>query len=48
MTLVVRNEEEILETNLDYHFAQGVDFALVTDHDSTDGTPEILDRYARE
>ncbi|MEA2354370.1 MAG: hypothetical protein QOD61_499, partial [Solirubrobacteraceae bacterium] len=39
---------EILETNLDYHFAQGVDFALVTDHDSTDGTPEILDRYARE
>ena len=48
MTLVVRNEEEILETNLDYHFAQGVDFALVTDHDSTDGTPEILGRYARE
>ena len=48
MTLVVRNEEELLETNLDYHFAQGVDFALVTDHDSTDGTPEILERYARE
>ena len=48
MTLVVRNEEELLETNLDYHFAQGVDFALVTDHDSTDGTPEILERYARD
>jgi hypothetical protein len=48
MTLVVRDEEEVLERNLDYHFAQGVDFALVTDHDSSDGTPEILERYARE
>ncbi len=47
MTLVVRNEEELLEANLDFHFAQGVDFALVTDHDSTDGTPGILERYAR-
>lgn len=48
MTLVVRNEEELLATNLDYHFAQGVDFALVTDHGSSDGTAEILGRYARE
>ena len=48
MTLVVRNEDELLEANLDYHFGQGVDFALVTDHDSSDGTAEILDRYARE
>ena len=45
MTLLVRDEEEILEANLDYHFAQGVDFAIVTDHGSTDATPEILDDY---
>ena len=45
MTMLVRNEEDILETNLDYHFAQGVDFAIVTDHNSSDATPEILSRY---
>ncbi len=45
MTLVVRDEEEILEANLDYHLAQGVDFVLVTDHGSRDATPEILRRY---
>jgi hypothetical protein len=45
MTLLVRDEEEMLEANLDYHFAQGVDFAIVTDHGSTDSTPEILDDY---
>jgi Glycosyl transferase family 2 len=46
MTLLVRDEEELLEANLEYHFAQGVDFAIVTDHGSTDATPEILDEYA--
>lgn len=45
MTLVVRDEAEILEANLDYHFAQGVEFAIVTDHGSSDATPEILRRY---
>ena len=41
-TLVVRDEEDILEANLEYHFAQGVDLAIVTDHGSRDATPEIL------
>jgi hypothetical protein len=45
MTLLVRDEEEILETNLEYHFAQGVDFVIATDHGSTDSTPDILGRY---
>lgn len=48
MTLVVRNEAEIIEANIDYHLAQGVDFVLVTDHGSDDGTSEILARYERE
>jgi hypothetical protein len=47
MTLLVRDEEEILEDNLEYHFAQGVKFAIVTDHGSRDSTPEILDGYER-
>jgi hypothetical protein len=47
MTLVVRNEAEIIEANIDYHLAQGVDFVIVTDHGSEDGTSEILREYER-
>ncbi len=47
MTLLVRDEEDILDHNLRYHLAQGVDFFVVMDHMSTDGTPEILDAYRR-
>ncbi len=47
MTLVVRDEEEILASNLDYHLAQGVDAILALDHGSTDATPEILREYER-
>jgi hypothetical protein len=46
MTMVVRDEEDIIGANLDYHLSQGVDLILVTDHASTDGTPEVLARYA--
>ncbi len=45
MTLLVRNEADIIEANLDYHLAQGVDFVIVTDHGSTDGTRELLRSY---
>src|SRR5947209_2080846 len=45
MTLLVRDEQEILAANLDYHLRQGVDFVLVSDHGSTDATPEILGEY---
>lgn len=48
MTLLVRDEEEIIEDNLNYHFAQGVDHVIVTDNCSTDSTPEILERYERQ
>ncbi len=47
MTLVVRNEADIIEANIDYHLAQGVDFVIVTDHGSEDGTSEILRGYER-
>src|SRR5690242_5453423 len=47
MALKVRDEEDVLEQNLRYHRAQGVDFFVVTDNASTDGTPEILDRWVR-
>jgi hypothetical protein len=46
MTLMVRDESDIIERQLDFHRAAGVDFFLVTDHESADGTSEILERYA--
>jgi len=47
MTLMVRDEIDIIERQLDFHLAAGVDFFIVTDHESADGTSEILERYAR-
>ena len=46
MTLLVRDEAEILALNLEHHLAQGIDFFIVTDNGSVDATPEILQTYA--
>ena len=48
MTLLVRDEEEILDAHLRYHLENGVDFVVATDHLSADGTPEILRGYERD
>jgi hypothetical protein len=48
MTLLVRDEEDILREHLDYHLDAGVDLVIVTDHRSVDGTSEILESYARD
>jgi hypothetical protein len=45
MTLVVRDEADIIRANFDYHLANGVDFVIVTDHASSDGTSEVLCEY---
>ena len=47
MTLLVRDEADIIEDQISFHLAAGVDFFVVTDHASTDGTTDILERYAR-
>jgi Glycosyl transferase family 2 len=45
MTLKVRDEEDVIEDNLRFHRALGVDFFVVMDNGSVDRTPEILARY---
>jgi hypothetical protein len=47
MTLLVRDNEDVLEANLRYHLAQGVDFVVATDNGSRDGSLDILRRYER-
>ena len=46
MTLKVRDEDDIIEDNLRFHRALGVDFFVVMDNGSGDRTPEILARYS--
>jgi Glycosyl transferase family 2 len=47
MIYKVRDEVDIIEDNLRYHRAQGVDFFVVADTGSTDGTVELLERHDR-
>ncbi len=48
MTLLVKNEERLLEKNLIYHKEMGVDGFIVTDNNSTDSTPEIIRKYVEK
>jgi hypothetical protein len=48
MTFLVRYEEDVVDAQIAYHLNAGVDFVLATDHDSRDGTREILQRYVRD
>jgi Glycosyl transferase family 2 len=47
-TLVVRDEADILDDQVTYHLNAGVDFVIASDHGSTDGTTDILERHARD
>ena len=47
-TLVVRDEADIVDDQLAYHLNAGVDFVIATDHQSVDGTTDILESYARD
>lgn len=47
MTLLVRDEEDILAHNLAFHRAQGVDYFIIMDNLSVDATPGIAEGYVR-
>mgnify|MGYP001341806789 CR=1 FL=1 len=42
MTLLVRNEQDVIAENILFHYHQGVDAFIVMDNLSTDATVEIL------
>ena len=48
MTLLVRDEIDIVGRNIDFHLDQGVDGIVAIDNGSVDGTREVLDEYARQ
>lgn len=47
MTLLVRDEEDIVEDNICFHLNSGVDHIIVTDNGSVDGTKKILNKYKK-
>lgn len=48
LTLLVRDEADIVDAQIAYHLSAGVDLVVATDNRSADGTTEILERYASE
>jgi len=48
MTLLVRDEADILDAQIAFHLRAGVDFIIAIDHRSQDGTTKILERYMRD
>src|SRR5829696_9240124 len=47
MTLLAREEADIIDAQLSFHLNAGVDFVIATDNLSQDGTTDVLESYAK-
>ena len=47
MTLLARDEIDVVDSWLSFHLNAGVDLVIATDNRSQDGTTEVLEEYAR-
>lgn len=47
LTLLIRDEVDIIQSTIDFHMAMGVDHIIITDNGSIDGTYEICEAYAK-
>ena len=47
LTLLCRNEIDIIESMISFHLGRGVDFIVATDNGSSDGTRECLQQYVQ-
>jgi branched-chain amino acid transport system ATP-binding protein len=47
MLLVVRDDADVVDAQIAFHLNAGVDFVIATDHESVDGTSDLLEGYSR-
>jgi len=48
LTVLARDEVDVIDAQIAFHLNAGVDFVIATDNNSRDGTTEILEAYERD